>query len=88
MRDVGPKLKHADPLVVRLGGIVNDDASLDFVQSLWYPTELTCFRYAQHRKSKPGRLFLEMLLERHAGYHLFECGSVQIPPSPTTRNRP
>ena len=78
VRDVGPRLKYADPVVVRLGGVINDDESLRFLQSLDYPVELTYFRYARYRKSKPGHFYVEMLLERREGHHLFECGSVQL----------
>jgi hypothetical protein len=75
----GPNGRHGEPLRVRFGGIENvAEVSAFFAAAPHQRSELAWLRYAEGRRSKPGRLFFELVFERIDARLVIQCSSLQL----------
>jgi hypothetical protein len=75
----GAQGKYGEPVAVRFGAIQNyAEVSAFFSAAPHQHTELTGLRYAEGRRSKPGRLFFELAFERTDRRLVVQCGNLHV----------
>ena len=83
----GSRGRYADGVRVRFGGIENfAEVSAFFAADPHKQSELAELSYADGRKSKPGRLFVELVFERIDARLVVQCSSVQVGSPPGSQS--
>jgi hypothetical protein len=71
--------QYSQGVGVRFGGVANlDEVRAFFSDAPQERSELAKVGYAADRRSKPGRLFFELVFERIDGRLIVECSNIQV----------